>query len=176
MSGWKKLNQQYKFQGYRNIIQKTYELPNGNMGDFDIIDDKSFVSVVAITADDRVLLVEQFRPGPEMNMLSFPAGYIEEGESMETAAARELLEETGYQVDQLTFLKEVTNPYSHIVKYSFLATGCKKIADQQLDDNEFATVIDLSIPELKELLLDPTSTNFANLDCGFLALNALNQL
>lgn len=173
---WKKLKEESVYNGFRKIVQKTFLLPNGKTGQYDILNGRSFVSVVAITKEHQVLLVDQFRPGPETTMLCFPAGRIEDGESAEEAAQRELLEETGFKAGNLHFLKEVTHPYSHVTKYSFLATNCTKVGDQNLDELEFADVVSLPIDELKSLLIDPNSKNFINLDCGFLALNQLNKL
>jgi ADP-ribose pyrophosphatase len=54
------------------------------------------VQVVAITPDQRVVLVRQFRAGSRRDSLEMPGGLIEPGEDPFRAGARELLEETGY--------------------------------------------------------------------------------
>ena len=57
------------------------------------------VAVAAVTADDRMVLVEQFRPPMACRAIEIPAGLAgdeEAGESLEAAARRELLEETGF--------------------------------------------------------------------------------
>ena len=63
-----------------------------------------YVSVVALTEGQEVLLVRQYRPTVENHTLELPSGHVEEGESPAEAAQRELLEETGYEGDDLELL------------------------------------------------------------------------
>src|SRR5690242_18174962 len=58
-----------------------------------------YLVALAVTPEDRVLLVRQFRPAIERFSLELPAGMLEEGESPDQAIARELLEETGYPAE-----------------------------------------------------------------------------
>jgi ADP-ribose pyrophosphatase len=72
------------------------------------------VGIVAVTDDDRVVLVEQFRPPAEERVIELPAGLTgdvadAEDESLVTAAKRELFEETGYEAARWT---ELTCGYS----------------------------------------------------------------
>src|SRR5680860_1592410 len=62
------------------------------------------VLVLAMTRNEEFILVRQFRPALRRSTIEFPAGSIEEGESPEGAAARELLEETGYRAGSLQLL------------------------------------------------------------------------
>uniref|UniRef100_A0A672QWM4 ADP-sugar pyrophosphatase-like n=1 Tax=Sinocyclocheilus grahami TaxID=75366 RepID=A0A672QWM4_SINGR len=59
------------------------------------------VSIIALLKrtlhKDCVVMVKQFRPPMECNTLEFPAGLIDDNESVETAALRELKEKTGYK-------------------------------------------------------------------------------
>jgi ADP-ribose pyrophosphatase len=60
-----------------------------------------YVSVVALTADERIVLVRQFRPAVECETLELPSGHVDAGETAERAAERELYEETGYRAKEL---------------------------------------------------------------------------
>jgi ADP-ribose pyrophosphatase len=65
---------------------------------------KDYVSVVALTSDDRLVLVRQFRPAVGRMTLELPSGHVEEGETPEHAARRELLEETGHEAENFQLL------------------------------------------------------------------------
>ncbi len=65
------------------------------------VDLADYVSIVALTVDDQLLLVRQFRPAVETFTLELPAGCVEPNEKPEACARRELLEETGYEAGQL---------------------------------------------------------------------------
>jgi 8-oxo-dGTP pyrophosphatase MutT (NUDIX family) len=77
-----------------------------------------WVNVIALDEADRVLLVRQWRFGIASPTLEIPGGMIDEGESDEQAAVRELYEETGYRAATWRRLGEVhPNP-------AFLANRC----------------------------------------------------
>jgi ADP-ribose pyrophosphatase len=63
-----------------------------------------YVSVVALTKQQEILLVRQYRPAIETYTLELPSGHVELGESPEEAAKRELLEETGHLANKIEFL------------------------------------------------------------------------
>ena len=63
-----------------------------------------YVSVLAGTADGSLLLVRQYRPAVQAHTLELPSGHIEERESPESAARRELAEETGHDAETLIHL------------------------------------------------------------------------
>ena len=65
---------------------------------------RDYVSVVASDADGRMLLVRQFRPVVEEYTLELPSGLVDDGETPEASARRELVEETGHEVDEIEFL------------------------------------------------------------------------
>jgi len=63
-----------------------------------------YVSVIARTPEDRILLVRQFRIAIKRETLEFPSGHVDPGELPEAAALRELEEETGYTADRVEYL------------------------------------------------------------------------
>jgi ADP-ribose pyrophosphatase len=80
------------------VLDKVVRLPDDRFAHRDVVTYVGgAVCVVALTVDDRVVLVRQYRPAPEMVMLEIPAGRRHDvHERFLTAARRELREETGY--------------------------------------------------------------------------------
>ena len=115
--------------GWRTIVTKTFELPNGQTEEFQLydIEGRQFVAVVALTPDRKVIVVRQFRPGPERFMDELPGGFADskdEGNIL-AAAKRELEEETGYRPGKLTYLGPVYKDcYSNAVWNYCLAEDC----------------------------------------------------
>jgi ADP-ribose pyrophosphatase len=62
---------------------------------------RDYVSVLAKTAEGKILLVRQYRPAVEQTTLELPGGHVEQGETPEAAARKELREETGYVAEEL---------------------------------------------------------------------------
>ncbi|WP_299465262.1 NUDIX hydrolase [uncultured Microscilla sp.] len=168
---WKKLEEDKVYNGYRSIIKRKFELPNGKVMEYDIVAGGNFASIAALTQDNEVLLVKQFRPGPEQVLMSTPSGYIDFNEDPKDAAKRELLEETGYQAEDIFFKKKVTLPYGIGCQYCFVATGCIEIQGQRLDDTEFIEVITMNLPAFKEKLRNPQDFDFYNLTAAYLLLD-----
>lgn len=73
-----------------------------------VLNCKDYVSVIATNVDGKLLLVRQFRPATGMSTLEIPSGHVEAGQTPEEAARLELLEETGYEAEQLDFLCQLS--------------------------------------------------------------------
>lgn len=73
-----------------------------------VIDAPDFVVIVALDSQKQLLLVRQFRPAVEAMTLELPAGHVEAGETPEQAARKELIEETGYEADNLVLLGKLS--------------------------------------------------------------------
>lgn len=116
--------------------------------------DGSAVIIVPITQEGKVLLAIEPRVFTKETVgIGFPAGYIEEGEKTWESAKRELLEETGYQAQELHYMTSFYQDEGCSSAYNtiYIATGCQKITDQHLDKDEYIRYIECSLEEVYEL-------------------------
>jgi 8-oxo-dGTP pyrophosphatase MutT (NUDIX family) len=84
---------------FRLRRERFRSLRSGKVHDYYVTELADGVHTIAVTPDDRVVLVSQFRAGSRRDSLETPGGLLEPGEDPGEAGARELLEETGYAGD-----------------------------------------------------------------------------
>jgi ADP-ribose pyrophosphatase len=154
---WKKLSSTYLHKGpWATLRSDRCEMPNGHIvEDYYVLEYNNWVNAVAITEDNKILMVEQYRHAAEIVSLELPGGVIDGDETPEQALRRELLEETGYQFDDFELLcMTYANPSTADNQtWCYLARGGKKVQDQSLDEQEDIIVELHTIQEVKELLL-----------------------
>ena len=96
---WKILSSEYLFRDLWFTVRKDIcETPDGKIIDpYYVYEFPTWVSALAITEDNQVVMVRQYRHGIEETILEVPGGCVDDTDkSLETAIARELAEETGY--------------------------------------------------------------------------------
>jgi ADP-ribose pyrophosphatase len=129
------------------------ELPNGKQGKREIIKHPGAVAILAVTADNKVLMVEQYRKALERTIVEIPAGKLEKGEEPALCARRELEEETGYECESLELLTSFyTSPgFADEIVHVYLATGLtKKENAAALDEDEFVNLEELTLDEAEQ--------------------------
>ena len=155
---WKTLSSTYIHTGpWATLRSDRCEMPNGHIvEDYYVLEYSNWVNAVAITEDNKILIVKQYRHAAEIISTELPGGVIDAGETPEQALRRELLEETGYQFDDFELLcMTYGNPSTANNKtWCYLARGGKKVQGQVLDEQEDLIVVQHTLDEVKDLVLN----------------------
>jgi ADP-ribose pyrophosphatase len=170
---WRKLDEQPIRDGFRSLLSRRYELPTGRQLDFEIKLEGPTAVVLALTPENLVVLVREFRPGPEEWLLELPGGAVDDGEESRAAAARELLEETGYRGELTEAGTMVDCAYSTRLRHAFIARDCVQVQEPDAGEGEAAEVVLLSLHEFREHLRGGQLTDVGP---AYLALDRLNLL
>jgi 8-oxo-dGTP pyrophosphatase MutT (NUDIX family) len=120
------------------------------------IESPAWVNVVALTDQDELVMVRQWRHGARAVTLEIPGGLVDPGETPAAAAARELLEETGFRAGQLTSLGSINpNPALFANRcHMQVAQDCERVAEIQNSATEETVVELLPLAQLPALLRD----------------------
>lgn len=138
--------------GQRTVVSKMFMLPGGAIHNIDTFwpEGSVYVTNLALTPDNKVIVGRQFRPGPERMMDELPGGLVRTGETLEKAARRELLSEAGYMPGSLEYLGPAgRDGYTNALWHYFLATDCTPVdGAQQMEAAERIEVMCISIDDL----------------------------
>lgn len=178
---WKTLSSEYIYKSNWLTARKdTCETPSGKIVDaYYVLEYNDWVNCVAVTADGRIVMVRQFRQGIGKTLLEIPGGTMDDTDpNPEFAMRRELLEETGYDFEKLIPLGAVApNPASsNNLTHMFLATGGRKVQDQDLDENEEIEVVLMDLEDVETLIKENKIMQSLHVTCLFYALLKLKEL
>lgn len=128
---------------------------------FFVFDSVDWINVFPMLDDRRVLMVRQFRQGTRQVTLEIPGGMVNPGEAPEVGARRELLEETGYEADELEQIGVVhSNPAIQTNStYTYVARGLRRVAELDQDDAEDIEVVEVPVADFGRLVDDGTITH-----------------
>ncbi len=170
--GWKKINSKLVYSNpWIKIHEDTVFRPDGKEGIYAFLEKQAGNFIIAQDKNNFLYLINEYRYPLQKNILQLPAGVIDNGNILEQAQ-KELREETGITAAEWERLGGFYVAPGHETTYInvFLATelnlsGLK--TDNQENDESIQEVIKISVPELKQMILDE------KIECG-LTLAALN--
>ncbi len=137
------------------VYQWPQEMYDGTTATFEMLKRPDTVVVIPVTEQGEIVYILEEQPGHPPKY-SFPGGRLDEGEELHAAALRELHEETGYDVGTCELLYSV-DPESKIDWriHVFIAKGCKKMMNQNLDAGERIEVRTMSFDEMLVRVREP---------------------
>jgi ADP-ribose pyrophosphatase len=145
-----------------SLREDVVEMPNGETTLYGVVTCGNCVGVLPFVEESTVLLVQQYRYVADRVTWEMPTGGVHGKESLETAAGRELIEETGYGADRLSFLcayhtsKSVMDETAHL----FVAQGLTPLEKHGRGDaTEFINVRAFSFERLLEMVLSGEITD-----------------
>ena len=119
-----------------------------------VMDAPTWVNIIPITKEKKVIMIKQYRFGSQEISLEVPGGMVDAGEDAQSAATREMKEETGYESEEVHAIGKISpNPAlmsNHT--YSYVAYNVKKTGDQQLDNMEDIEVLEVDLNQIPTLI------------------------
>ena len=180
MKKWSVLNSTYLYQTkYGNLRTDKCLLPNGHViEEYHVCEYADWVNCVAITPENEVVLVRQYRHGASDFFLEIPAGSAEKGESFEEAIARELEEETGYVSDRrpIRLACLYTNPATSNNRiHSYLMMNVRKSGGPHLDTTEEISVHLVPLDSIGSMISQDAINQLFSVACLQMAIRSLQQ-
>ncbi len=145
----------------------------GNDHEFFVLESQDWVNIVAVTDENNIVFIEQFRHGISGTVLEIPGGMIEDGEEPKLSAQRELLEETGYTSEEFIEIGKVhPNPalFDNLC-YTFLAKSAKKIKEPEFEGTEDIETILYPSKDIMELIQKGDITHSLVINALFFYMN-----
>ncbi len=152
---WDKVEQEQEYScSIFQIHRARHRRHDGKEADFYLLQSPDWVNIIPITINERkepcFVLVRQYRPGAGKLSLEFPGGLVDPGESCESAAGRELREETGYCAGELLHIG-TTNPnpaFMTNTMRTYIARDLSLCSPQDLDEDEHIEVFPVPIKDI----------------------------
>lgn len=154
------------------VYQRQQQLPNGYQMQVEYIKHPGAVLVIPVFADNKLLLIRQYRPALDKYIWEFCAGTLEKNEAPLRCAQRELIEETGYQAKSFKKIGLIAPVpgYATEIIHLFLARQLTKLEKQAMPDEVISEKI-FSLKQVKQMVVSGKIID-AKTICGlqFLAL------
>lgn len=131
------------------------KLPNGKTSKREIVTHPGAVAMIAMTDENKILFVKQYRKPLERSLVEIPAGRIEPHEDPKITAIRELEEETGYTTEDLQYVTSFyTSPgFADEKIYIYFSNQLTRLTNKVAgDEDEFVEVYELTLEEATEMM------------------------
>jgi len=149
----KTLSSQVIYQGRVVGLRIDTVMSSGRETTREIVEHADCIAVIALDADDNVLLVRQFRKPVERELLEIPAGGIDSGESPEDAVRRELREETGYLPREVKRLGGFYSAPGYATEYLYLYLATDLVPSRLFaEDTESISLVRVPLDQIPELI------------------------
>jgi len=131
----------------------TVQTGSGRQSTREIVEHADCVAIIAVDADDNVLLVNQFRKPVEKELLEIPAGGIDDGEDAGEAVIREMQEETGFRPQRVEHLGGFYSAPGYCTEYLYLYLATDLVPSRLIaEDTEGIEVVRVPIAQVSELV------------------------
>ena len=157
--------------------QRLKRRSDGVEGEFFVLNTNDWVNVLALTPDEKIVLVRQFRYGSKEQSLEPPGGVVERGEDPVVAGLRELQEETGYVGDSPELLG-VVRPNAAILSnrcHVILVRNAKQTAELNFDQHEELVTELYPVSDLKGMVRKGEITHSIGLNSVLMLLLKLDS-
>ena len=138
-----------------NLRRDKVTVKDGRTAYRENVEHKGAVALVPVTADNKVVMVRQYRKACEKVLLEIPAGKLDPGEEPLECAVRELREETGYTAEKIQRISEfyVACGYSGEKISIYLCTGLTA-GSTDFDEDEALDIVEISFEELYAMCIN----------------------
>lgn len=177
---WKIISSEYLTdKPYFTARKDKCQTPTGKIiPEYYVVELDVTLCALGITEDNQAVMVKQYRHPVGKTLLEIPGGFVDKDEEPLKAIAREMLEETGYEFTKYEYLGEVAANPGILTNYTklYLATGGRRVSEQDLDNNEEIKVELIPLDELVEMLLQNNIEQSLHANCIFYALLKMGRL
>jgi 8-oxo-dGTP pyrophosphatase MutT (NUDIX family) len=176
---WRIISSEYRVETpFLRLRADRVELPSGDIvDDFFVRESRGFCVVFAMTPGQSVLLVRQYKHGASEIVIELPAGMIDEGETPECCAVRELAEETGFRGSApefvRTFFADPTNATTRF--HLFVIRDAIRTGEPSLDVTEEIVVEQAPVHEVRAMALDGRIASGPQVAAVLVALDHLGR-